>query len=173
MIMQASGVDRTVENVDGQRVFLKRGQFLSSERELATRWSWSKGKIHRFIKSLKVGREVDRPISVKVDRRYSQKMGQPKSIITITNYDKYNPLKNEDGPAKKIKSGPAEKIENGPESGPLLKERYKQQPSHISNKTLRTSVEREGVDVRGRGHLNLSKDHLNFLRRVEPKGKNN
>lgn len=121
MCMMASGTDKVVKNVDGQDVFLKRGQFLSSERELAKRWNWSKSKTHRFMESLQVDRGSDRPISVEVDRRYSQKMGQPKSIVTITNYGRYNSTQNKNGPAENSNSGPAEKIKSGPRIGPLFK----------------------------------------------------
>lgn len=56
--LQASGKDRTVEDAEGRKVFLKRGQFLSSSRELAQRWKWSKSRVNRFLKLLQVGQEV-------------------------------------------------------------------------------------------------------------------
>lgn len=148
MCLMASGTDRTVKGVDGRDVFLRRGQFLSSERELSKRWNWSKSKTHRFMESLQVDRGTDQPISVEVDRRYSQKMGQPKSIITITNYGRYNPSKNENGPAENLKSGPR--------SGPLFKKGInKKLPKYIHKR------ERLGRD----------EDHQSFVEKIYGKAR--
>lgn len=160
MIMQASGTDRKVKNVNGEGVFLKRGQFMSSERELAARWNWSKGKTSRFMEKLKMGRGMGRRISVKVDHRYSQKMGQPKSIITITNYNKYNPVNNESGAPEKSKSGAAQKIESGATNGALFKEGKINKREELIKRGIRRRVEREKGET-------LDSDHKNFIKEVE------
>ena len=82
MIMLANGKDKEII-FDGKSLLIKRGQFLTSQRQLAARWGWSKTKTADF---LKISSKHDHSIEIISDRK--------KSIITILNYDKYNPLPN-------------------------------------------------------------------------------
>jgi len=67
--------------VEGEVVQLKRGQLLASERFLATRWSWSRGKVRRF---LGLCQDLER-ITVETDHPAAH-VG---AIITLCNYDTY------------------------------------------------------------------------------------
>jgi hypothetical protein len=80
MIMLANGKDKEII-FDGKSLLIKRGQFLTSQRQLAARWGWSKTKTADF---LKISSKHDHSIEIISDRK--------KSIITILNYEKYNPL---------------------------------------------------------------------------------
>ena len=80
MFMQANGKDKEII-FDGKPLLIKRGQFLTSQRQLAARWDWSKTKTREFLYSLQ---NHDHSIEIISDRK--------KSIITILNYDIYNPL---------------------------------------------------------------------------------
>lgn len=67
--------------VRGVKVDVKRGQAAVSERMLAERWKWSRGKVNRFLDVLK-----------DVQRIEPQTMPQDKNVITllsIVNYNKY------------------------------------------------------------------------------------
>lgn len=80
LIMQANGKEKEII-FDGKPLLIKRGQFLTSQRRLADRWGWSKTKTRDF---LKLSQKHDHSIDVHSDHK--------KSIITILNYSKYNPL---------------------------------------------------------------------------------
>jgi len=83
LIMLANGKDKEII-FDGKPLLIKRGQFLTSQRRLADRWRWSKTKTRDF---LKLSQKHDHSIGIFSDRK--------KSIITILNYSKYNPLPGE------------------------------------------------------------------------------
>jgi hypothetical protein len=59
---------------------INRGELRASTRFLARRWSWSKDKVSRFLKLL-----VE-------DTMISREMRHGESIITILNYNKFNPI---------------------------------------------------------------------------------
>ena len=81
LIMLAAGKDKDFI-FDSNLISLKRGQLLTSQNRLSKRWGWSRNKVKKFIFLLM---SEDRPkIGLEVDRK--------KSIITILNYNKYNPL---------------------------------------------------------------------------------
>lgn len=75
--------------VKGQVVELGRGQLLVSERFLADRWSWSRGKVRRFLELL-----VDMQRIEVADHRADQ----PGSVVTVLNYDRYQSSPTQDGP---------------------------------------------------------------------------
>lgn len=75
--------------VQGQVVELGRGQLLVSERFLADRWSWSRGKVRRFLELL-----VDMQRIEVADHRADQ----PGSVVTVLNYDRYQSSPTQDGP---------------------------------------------------------------------------
>ena len=70
----------------GVRVTVSRGQLGWSERELATRWRWSRGKVRRFFGELKHdGNIVPQKTNVT-------------SLINIVNYNAYQGNSTTDGP---------------------------------------------------------------------------
>lgn len=80
LILNANGKEKEIL-FDGKPILIKRGQFLTSQRKLAERWGWSKTKTADF---LKISSKHDHAIEIVSDRK--------KSIITILNYDIYNPF---------------------------------------------------------------------------------
>lgn len=63
--------------VRGNKIEVKRGQNARSKKNFAARWQWSQGKVDRFLKYLKNSEQIDYVSSSET------------TIITITNYDKY------------------------------------------------------------------------------------
>ena len=108
--------------VRGQRIDLDRGELAWSERELAKRWKWSRGKVDRFLDELQ---DDERII------RYQQKIKSPSgeekplisipatepqtrpvknyltSIIRVLNYDMYQPNGASDEATDDTSDGPA------------------------------------------------------------------
>lgn len=81
LIMLAAGKDKDVI-FDANLISLKRGQVLTSQNRLSKRWGWSRNKVKKFLFLLM---SEDHPkIGLKIDRK--------KSIITVINYNKYNPI---------------------------------------------------------------------------------
>ncbi len=65
----------------GIKITIARGQVGWSERQLAERWGWSRGKVSRFLEELEDLEQVEQkngPQNINVT-----------SLITIINYDKY------------------------------------------------------------------------------------
>lgn len=96
----------------GQVVELERGQLFVSERSLAERWQWSRGKVRRFLKLLV---EMER-IEI-ADHKQDQK----RTIVTLINYDRYQSTRTTDGttdepPADHKRT--TNDTTNGPQSGP-------------------------------------------------------
>lgn len=78
----------------GILVKIDRGQVGWSERELAKRWKWSRGKVFRFLNDLKNEQQIEQqngPQNINVT-----------SLITIINYDKYQ----SDEPQNEPQNGP-------------------------------------------------------------------
>lgn len=63
--------------LDGELVTVKRGQRVTSLRQLGERWNWSITKVDKFLKIL----ETDEMLSVKKDTK--------KTVLTVVNYDDY------------------------------------------------------------------------------------
>jgi uncharacterized phage protein (TIGR02220 family) len=61
----------------GVRVEVKRGQLGWSERKMAERWKWSRGKVRRFLKELEK------------DENIVPQKNNVTSLITITNYHEF------------------------------------------------------------------------------------
>ena len=76
LIAKAAYGDREVD-FGGGRVFLKRGQLVTTERRLAAEWGWTRDKVRRFL--LKLTRTKNLTIE-RTARR---------TIITVENYGKY------------------------------------------------------------------------------------
>jgi DNA-binding transcriptional regulator YhcF (GntR family) len=70
-------------------VEVKRGQTITSIRQLCERWDWSNSKVTKFLKML----ETDEMLTVKSDTK--------KTVITIGNYDVYQVLDTEETTVKR------------------------------------------------------------------------
>lgn len=63
--------------VRGVRVEIGRGQLGWSAAKLASRWRWSRGRVLRFLNELETVQQIE------------QQNGQPITVITICNYERY------------------------------------------------------------------------------------
>lgn len=70
----------TMSRVGGREITYGRGQYPASIRFLSTKWKWSERKVRSFLKSLQKQSMIE----------YSCSQGM--NLITLVNYDKYNPL---------------------------------------------------------------------------------
>lgn len=69
--------------IRGIELELKKGQLAWSEVSLAENWGWSRNKVRRFLKMLKTKQQIE------------QENNNLTSLITIKNYDLYNPKEQE------------------------------------------------------------------------------
>ncbi|RME97719.1 MAG: hypothetical protein D6773_15405 [Alphaproteobacteria bacterium] len=69
----------TQKEIGGKIVTLQRGQLAHSLRFMAHNWKWSKSKVDRYIYRLKTGTMID------------VEPGHSAMLITICNYEKYQP----------------------------------------------------------------------------------
>ncbi|HAH36563.1 MAG TPA: hypothetical protein DCL81_08565 [Algoriphagus sp.] len=76
MLMLANHKDAKVP-YKGNITIVKRGEFIRSERDLAKRWGWSRGRVRCFI------------VLLKQDGMIVRKTAQVAGHITILNYNKY------------------------------------------------------------------------------------
>lgn len=80
LIMRAWAGDEPKKIWKGnETIEIHRGQLDTTLRELRQRWRWSIGKVHSFLKHL----ETEKTITQKMNRWFT--------VITIENYDIYNP----------------------------------------------------------------------------------
>ncbi|MDP1991017.1 MAG: hypothetical protein Q8K00_08330 [Syntrophales bacterium] len=100
----------------GIMVAVERGQVGWSEESLAARWQWSKGKVRRFIAELTLLSQVSRKISEKsVPKKTSVS-----SLISITNYEKYQADGTKDGTEDGPKTVPEQECKECKEVKPFL-----------------------------------------------------
>lgn len=76
LIGKAAYKDGTVD-FGGERVFLKRGQLVTTERRLASEWGWTRDKVRRFLHKL------TRTTNITAERTTKR------TIITVEKYGKY------------------------------------------------------------------------------------
>lgn len=81
LIMLAAGKDKDIDFL-GDTIHLKRGQLATSQSRLAKRWGWSRWKVNKFLELL----------SSKTVQKLSIKLYHKTTVITVLNYNKYNPL---------------------------------------------------------------------------------
>ena len=74
LIMMANYEDTKIY-IDKKLVTVPRGSFITSIRKLAKRWSWSKDRVLRFLRTLEQDGMLDR------------KRDSKKTLLTIVNYD--------------------------------------------------------------------------------------
>lgn len=76
LLMSANHEDKSII-FDYKSITIKRGQYLTSVRKLAERWSWSKNRVLKYLRLL----EMLHMITRESDGR--------RTVITIENYDKF------------------------------------------------------------------------------------
>jgi len=81
LIMLAAGKDKDVDFL-GETIRLRRGQLATSQSRLAKRWGWSRWRVNKFLELL----------STKTIQKLSIKLYHKTTVITVLNYNKYNPL---------------------------------------------------------------------------------
>lgn len=86
---------------------LDRGQLRASQSFLATRWNWSRSKVRRFLNDMEEKGRIDR------DRRAGQQSGRQATVITVCNYDVYQPARPASDTAKRPASGPQDEEKEG------------------------------------------------------------
>ena len=93
ILMMVNHTDNKIMH-DGDLITVKRGQRITSLRQLGERWSWSITKVDKYLKTL----ESDGMLVVKKDTK--------KTVLTVVNYDDY-----QDGDFKKRHRKDSEKTE--------------------------------------------------------------
>lgn len=86
MVAEACWRD-TKFDINGKTIDVLRGQFVASRARLADAWGWSPSAVERFLTRLETEQMIGRDT------------GQGRSIITIRNYEKYNPSSDGTGQA--------------------------------------------------------------------------
>ncbi len=77
----------TKARIKGDNVELQRGELTFSVRFLAEKWGWSKSRVDRFLDDLRSESMIE--TRSKIGTGDAQKAGHGQSIITISNYCKY------------------------------------------------------------------------------------
>ena len=93
ILMMVNHTDNKIMH-DGDLITVKRGQRITSLRQLGERWSWSITKVDKYLKTL----ESDGMLVVKKDTK--------KTVLTVVNYDDY-----QDEDLKKRRRNDSEKTE--------------------------------------------------------------
>ncbi|MCO6217284.1 DnaD domain protein [Staphylococcus epidermidis] len=93
ILMMINHTDNKIMH-DGDLITVKRGQRITSLRQLGERWSWSITKVDKYLKIL----ESDGMLDVKKDTK--------KTVLTVVNYDDY-----QDEDLKKRRRNDSEKTE--------------------------------------------------------------
>lgn len=97
LLLLANFTDGTIRK-RGIKVAVKRGQVGLSERELADRWGWSRGKVRRFLWELEMVQQIE--------PQNGPQKNNVTSLITITNYDQYQKNEPQNGPGNSTTNGP-------------------------------------------------------------------
>lgn len=111
----------------GILIAVERGQVGYSERTLAERWQWSRGKVRRFLVELA---RLSR-ISHKISEKTVPKNTSVSDLIYIINYDRYQMNDTEDGTEERPKTVPEQRMKRMKRNTPedysrilSLEERY-------------------------------------------------
>lgn len=102
LILLASYQDEDV-NDRGESVHLKRGQVLACERYLATRWTWSRGKVRRWAKAAQSRGEIQR------------NPARRRTILTLCNYEYWQAFRTTGSTTGSTTDRPESKSEEYPE----------------------------------------------------------
>lgn len=114
--------------VRGIIIPIDRGQVGHSEITLAERWKWSRGKVRRYIDSLRKRKMV------------STQQDNKTTIITILNYDEYQKIETANGTANGTASGTAsgQQTDTNNKENNENKKRQKENIPHGSAVTVQT-----------------------------------
>jgi hypothetical protein len=85
MVNEAAWADCRIA-LGGKVIDLRRGQFSHSYRYMAEAWGWGIASVHRFIKRLET--------ETMIGTQTGTVSGTAQLVITICNYDKYQPAQN-------------------------------------------------------------------------------
>ena len=80
-----------------QLIPVKRGQVLTSQQRLAAKWLWTRKSVNAFLTMLKRDNQVDIRTSRETETGYT--------LITIKNYDKFNPITRTEIPEPEANGG--------------------------------------------------------------------
>ena len=142
------------KQINGKPLVLERGDLAASVRYLAKAWNWKPAKVQRFLKSL----VNDTMITTRTDTGIT--------IITISNYKRYNPF-NED-----IDTPPDTPIGTGPihqrytSDTPAIHQRYKikEEKEYKEEKEKRKkSEEKSGIPL----HAQAANNVINYFENDE------
>ena len=97
-ILQSARFEDTKQLVGNRLIEVKRGQMLVSLRFLAGRWQWSTKKVNAFLDLL----IQDKMITKETPKETGQ------TVLTLCNYDKYNPQREEEETPRKQKGNTLE-----------------------------------------------------------------
>jgi len=139
-----------------------RGQFVTSQAKLATKWKWDRKTVRKFLLSIENERMVDIKISKGRDIGFT--------TITIRNYSKYQDKENDQGTLEQapmdIKKG--EKEASSTQSNPQPNTRKQRQNRHLGDHKHdrvpnqipinKKKKEEEGGDNESRGDSPLSSE---------------
>jgi len=108
----------------GVKITLDRGELCWSEIELAKRWKWSRGKVRRFLSELKT------------DQRIVQRKTPVTTVISVLNYDLYQP------------PGTTDETADGPQTGQQTdrKQDSKRTADGTANGTGKNNVKNDGME---------------------------
>ena len=90
-ILQSARFEDTKQLIGNRLIEVKRGQVLVSLRFLSGRWQWSTKKVNNFLDLL----IQDKMITKETPKETGQ------TVLTICNYDKYNPKREEEETPRK------------------------------------------------------------------------
>jgi hypothetical protein len=121
LLMMAAGLDKKVL-YRGEMIKVKRGQILTSKLSLSKQWGWDRKTVTRFIDLLK---NEDQIRVIKKDNRYS--------ILSICNYEKYNPLSDIERTTEGTTEGTTDAPTDAPTEGTTSKKDKRRNKEGINN----------------------------------------
>ena len=118
-LIQMARFESTTEFLTNRAIEVGRGEIPASRRFLENRWQWSNTKVDNFLKALQKRQQI------------SQRNANGQSIITLCNYDTYNPVSSAKNAEEEPLKTPTERQQNAKETPKiknLKKESLKEKP---------------------------------------------
>lgn len=103
-LIQMARFESTTEFLTNRAIEVGRGEIPVSRRFLEKRWQWSNTKVDNFLKALQKRQQI------------SQRNASGQSIITLCNYDTYNPINNAKNAEEEPLKTPTERQQNANET---------------------------------------------------------
>lgn len=100
-LLMMTNYENSTLRIKSQVIEIPRGSVAFSTQKMADKWGWSRGKVNRFVNELKMEQMV------------VQQTVQALTVLSVCNYDEYNPLPERDGTAVKHQNGTAGGNQNG------------------------------------------------------------